>query len=96
MKITGALIFTDEGIFSIVATPCSNGAMWTAENCRKYIRNEKGWEEHQADKLKWLGKNICNDQNILKPKDWYLDDKNFVDLFQTDIHIDYSNVGEKK
>lgn len=83
MKITGALIFTNEGIFSIVAKPCSNGAMWTAENCYKYINNEKGWEDHQADKLKWFGKLI--DENTKRDENWYLDRNNFIDTFSIEV-----------
>ncbi|MGL5646927.1 MAG: hypothetical protein ACRDDY_03670 [Clostridium sp.] len=83
MKITGTLIFTDEGMFSIVAPPCSNGAMWTAENCYKYINNEKGWEEHQADKLKWLGKLV--DESVKRDKEWYLDKNNFLNTFEVEV-----------
>lgn len=83
MKITGVLIFTDDGIYSIVATPCSNGATWTAENCYRYINNEKGWQEHQAEKLKWLGSLITD--KTKKWSKWYLDRHNFVDTFEIEI-----------
>lgn len=83
MKITVTGIRTDEGMMIVMKTCCSNGTYWTAENCFKYINNSLCFKEHQADKLKSIGRII--DKNDKADDKWYLDRDNFVDLSEFNV-----------